>query len=197
MNTFDDKQFHKRFREHAKLVGSWVRHPKTVGGIAPSGKVLSARMASVIRPQSSLPVLELGPGTGVFTQAILAQGLAPEKLYAVEYSKTFTVALQRRFPDAHIFEGNAFDIKKLAKRWGIEQFDCAISGLPLLNFPLLQRARFVRDVLDLIAPGRPLIQFSYGPKPPTPAISRHYRIKPAGTILRNLPPARVWKYYHI
>ena len=73
-------------------------------------------------------------------------------------------------------------------------FDCAISALPLLNFPLATRIAFVDDVLDRLPRGRPLIQFSYGPKSPVPAGLGNYSIKRFGMVLRNVPPAQLWIY---
>ena len=68
-----------------------------------------------------------------------------------------------------------------------------VSGLPLLNFPLVRRRRFMDGIIPLLAPGAPLIQFSYGMQAPV-AAPPGFGVSRAATVWANLPPARVWVY---
>jgi len=86
-----------RFDEELRFFKGWIDKPKAVGSIVPTSSITSRKMASVIDPHSGLPVLELGPGTGVITKAILARGVAPENLYTVEYSEDFVQHLRRHY----------------------------------------------------------------------------------------------------
>jgi len=172
----------------------WLKNPKRIGAIAPTSAAMARKMASVIRPDSGLPVLELGPGTGAITKAILARKIDPGNLISVEFSEIFIPGLKRRFPGANFVHGDAFDVAQIAEDNGIGKFDSAISGLPLLNFPIDQRTRLVEMILDHLEPGRPLVQFSYGLKPPVRALANHFTVNHLGTIWGNLPPARIWTY---
>lgn len=87
-----------------------VNQPKKVGAIVPTSGVTARRMASVITPQSGLPVLELGPGTGCITKAILARGVKPENVTAIEYSTDFYQQLLRSYPGVNFINGDAFDL---------------------------------------------------------------------------------------
>lgn len=187
-----------RIAEQVTFLGTVVRAPRAVGAIAPTHEQTARLIASGVDPQSGLPVLELGPGTGAITEAILKTGLPQERLYAIEYSASFCRHLQEHYPDAHFFQGDAFDAEKtLADRLGDaapKTFDCVISGLPLLNFPLEKRLHVFNSALAAMAPGRPFVQFSYGLKSPVPYDPAEIDVWRSSWIFRNLPPARVWFY---
>ncbi len=183
-----------KFGDKLEFAKSLVSKPKTVGAIAPTSARTAAKMTSLIRPDSGLPVLELGPGTGVITKAILDRGVNPENIYSIEYSASFIPGLKRRYPGINFIHGDAFNIAEIAKQLGIERFDCVISALPLLNFPISQRIRLVVAALKLVDQGQSMIQFSYGPNSPVPERSKNFEVGHLGTVLRNIPPARIWTY---
>ena len=181
-------------REGLGFLKAWARQPKSVGSVWPTSAPMARKMAGVIDLSSGLPVLELGPGTGTITKAILDTGLADERLWALEYSHEFAARLKARHPAVHVTEGDAFELLKSLGPAAPRQFDCAISALPLLNFPLQMRISFVEQALDVLPAGRPLIQFSYGPKSPVPPGLGRYKVRRAGMVLRNIPPAQLWVF---
>jgi phosphatidylethanolamine/phosphatidyl-N-methylethanolamine N-methyltransferase len=184
----------RRFDEELKFIKGWIDQPRAVGAMLPTSSVTARRMASVLNPESGLPVLELGPGTGVITKAILERGIAPEKLYSIEYSADFVEHLIEQFPDVNIIEGDAFDLDKtLGENRGLT-FDAVVSGVPLLNFPVERRVAYVEDLLDRVPPGRPIVQLTYGPKSPVPAGKGNYVVEHLDFVLRNFPPTQLWLY---
>lgn len=188
------RQFRNRFSDEIRFLSDLRRQPKAVGAIWPTGQIMARRMASVVDLSSGLPVLELGPGTGVITHAILERGLAPGLLHAVEYSPAFAGELRLRFPSIHVHEGDAFKLDAILDAQSGLKFDSAVSALPLLNFPAAMREHLIKDVLGRLAPGRPLIQFSYGPFAPVPAKAGSWSVERYDFVLRNIPPARLWIY---
>src|SRR6266702_2842822 len=80
---------------------SWLRDPIRVGAVAPSGGALARLITAEISSKTS-PVIELGPGTGVFTDALLETGIFPGRLALIEYGSDFVRILQQRFPDVHV-----------------------------------------------------------------------------------------------
>lgn len=184
----------ERFDEELRFFKGWIDGPKAVGAILPTSGITAKRMASVINPSSGLPVLELGPGTGVITRAILKRGIDPEKLYSVEYSEDFVQHLRDEFPDVNIIHGDAF---KLDKTLGADcelVFDSVISAVPLLTFPTSTRVAFLEDLLDRVPLGRPVMQITYGPLPPIPPHRGSYIVKHFDFVVRNFPPAQLWIY---
>jgi phosphatidylethanolamine/phosphatidyl-N-methylethanolamine N-methyltransferase len=183
----------RRFDEEIRFFKGWLDSPKGVGSIIPTSDATSARMASVIDLTSGLPVLELGPGTGVITRAILKRGLQPERLTSVEFAPEFVRALKRAHPRVNIVEGDAFTLSETLGDQAGMVFDCVISAVPLLSFPMDMREALIDDLLDRIPRGRPVAQITYGPLSPVPA-TRMRRVKHFDFMLRNVPPAQLWLY---
>lgn len=184
----------RKFDDEIRFLKGVMAGPKAVGAIMPTSGRTAARMASIIEPKSGLKVLELGPGTGVITKAILDRGVAPENVVSVEYSADFIAYLEPKYPGVRFIEGDAFDLATTLAAFKGETFDCVISGIPLLNFPMYKRVKLIEDLLDLIPPGRPVVQFSYGPVSPVIAKPDSYQIKHFDFVMRNIPPAQIWHY---
>ncbi len=188
------RAFAAKFDDELRFFRGWIHTPRSVGSIVPTSSVTAHRMASVIDMTSGLPVLEVGPGTGVITRAILARGVEPESLYAVEYAPDFVRHLRRNHPGVHVVEGDAFHLDKTLGPDAPGLFDCAISGVPLLNFPVAARVAYLDGLLNRLPVGRPVVQFTYGPKSPVPPGLGNYTVKHFDFVIRNIPPARLWIY---
>lgn len=183
------------FEDELRFLRGWIETPRAVGAILPTSAAVSRLMASVIDVDSGLPVLELGAGTGVITKAILARGIAPHNLHLVEYSADFAAHLRRSFPRVNVVQGDAFFLDTTLGGNSDLTFDAVISGVPLLNFPVAQRIAYIDDLLDRLPPGRPVVQFSYGPfSPVPPSGGGAYTVEHLGFVLRNMPPAQLWIY---
>jgi phosphatidylethanolamine/phosphatidyl-N-methylethanolamine N-methyltransferase len=179
--------------EHLNFIRGLIARPKNVGAIAPSSPALAKAIAREVDPKRPGPVLELGPGTGVVTEALIERGISEDRLVAIEYDREFTELVSRRFPKAKVLRGDAFQFAKLADGIVDQPYAAIISGLPLLNFPPETRRALIESALDHLQPGAPYIQFSYGTRPSIPPTDR-YTVKRAAVIWLNLPPARVWVY---
>lgn len=184
----------RRFDEELRFFKGWIDKPRAVGSIVPTSSVTAKRMASVIRPETGLPVLELGPGTGVITKAILARGVKPQDVYTVEYSEEFVRHLKAGYPGINVIHGDAFDLDRTLGEHSDLTFDAVISGVPLLNFPVEMRIDYVRSLLDRLPPGRPIVQITYGPLSPVPAGRGDYTVQHLDFVIRNIPPAQLWLY---
>jgi len=176
------------------FIKSWVNDPVSTGSILPSGTHLASCMASILEADSNIRVLELGPGTGTITRAILDRGIPPKNLLAIEYSRDLTYGLRQKFPGINIIQGDAFDLNTTLGSHEVEKFDFIVSSLPLLNFPKSKRINLIESLLDRLPHGQPVIQFSYGILPPVPAKSGAFTVEPYDWVLLNAPPARVWVY---
>ncbi|WP_274626431.1 phospholipid N-methyltransferase PmtA [Arvimicrobium flavum] len=188
------KAFAERFDDEMRFFKGWLHRPKAVGSIIPTSSVTARKMATVIDPSSGLPVLELGPGTGVITKAILERGVRPQDLHTVEYAPEFVTHLRRTFPDVDVIHGDAFNLNETLRDMPGTMFDSVISGVPLLNFPVATRVRYVEDLLDRLPLGRPIVQLTYGPKSPVPPGRGSYSVEHFRFVLRNIPPTQLWIY---
>ncbi len=188
------RRFAEKFDEEVRFFKGWIDGPKAVGAILPTSSTTARRMASVINPQSGLPVLELGPGTGVITKAILQQGLKPEALWSVEYSADFVEHLRREFPRVNVVHGDAFDLNNTLGDNRDMVFDAVVSAVPLLSFPIEKRIEVVEDMLNRMPAGRPMIQITYGPLSPVPGKRSNFSVEHHDFVFRNFPPAQLWIY---
>lgn len=175
-----------------RFVRNWLRAPLKTGAIAASSRPLGKRMASFIDPASSGPVLELGPGTGVFTQALIDRGITEERLILVEFNPDFARHLRIRFPKATIIRSDAYDSAKWLSKCP-EPFAGIVSGLPLLTRPPLTRRRLIESCLAYAQADAPFVQFTYMPTPPVAAFD-NISASQGPTTFYNLPPARIWVY---
>ncbi len=187
----------KRFDEEIRFFKSWIDNPRSMGAVLPTSSATARKMASLIDETSEDPVLELGPGTGVITRAILRKGTRPDKLYCVEYDEDFLPHLRENFPGVNVLHGNAFDLDSVLPGPAGQKFNTIVSGLPLLNFPMEQRLQLLHDLLDRLRPGRPVVQVSYGAKSPIPPNWSTYTVEPLDWMVRNVPPARLWVYRRV
>lgn len=188
------ERFGKKFDEEIRFFKGMMQGPKTVGAIVPTSSVTAKRMASVIDLKAGLPVLELGPGTGVITKQILARGVAPEKIVSVEYSEDFYRRLVEDYAGVNFIHGDAFDLKNSLGSFADKTFDCVISAVPMLSFPMEARIQLLEDLLSRIPEGRPVVQITYGPVSPVIAKPDRYHIQHFDFVVRNIPPAQLWIY---
>ena len=176
-----------------RFLGRLMARPVTTGAVAPSGPGLSRAMAAQIPANAEGPILELGPGTGVVTAAMIERGIAPDRITAVEYDRDFAGLVASRYPGVRVINGDAFDLEKTLGNRPKRGFAAILSSMPLVNFPMATREKLLSDVLARLQPGAPFVQFSYrlhAPVAPPAGAS----VTQAAFILLNLPPARVWVY---
>ncbi len=194
MNFRLKERLGKKFDEEIRFFKGWRSNMKAVGSIVPTSGITARRMASVVNPHSGLPVLELGPGTGVITKAILQKGVQPQNLVSVEFSTDFFQHLVKTYPGVDFINGDAFDLDKTLGLRRDQQFDSVVSAVPLLNFPMHMRVSLIDDLLSRIPVGRPVVQISYGPLSPVVAMPDRYQISHYDFVVRNIPPAQLWVY---
>ena len=171
-----------------------ITQPKIVGAVAPSGQVLAKKMAAEIDFMRDGPVIELGPGTGVVTKTILDAGVKPTNLTVVEYSINFCDHLSHQFEKINIIQGNAIQIKETLPNIETGSVASFVSSLPLLYSSIPIRQQLLKEALELLQPGAPYIQFSYGRYSPIPIDTVDIKVKKSNWIFTNIPPARVWVY---
>lgn len=173
---------------------AWAADPLRVGSVVPFGHRLATAITRSIDPAVGL-VLELGPGTGVFTQAMIGRGIRQEDLTLVESGEAFATILRERFPAIRILRQDAARLWRL--RSELPKHAAAVSGLPLLSMPPSKVLRILRGAFAVLDAEASLYQFTYGWKCPVspPVLDRlGLRAEKVATILANVPPASVYKF---
>jgi phosphatidylethanolamine/phosphatidyl-N-methylethanolamine N-methyltransferase len=193
LRRFEEKN-RVRLNDEVRFIRSWIEKPLTTGAVTPSGRALARTMASYIDPRRPGPVIELGPGTGPVTEALLAQGIDPSRLMLVEFDPIFCRLLRARYPAATVVQGDAYGLKRLLS--GVLQQPAAgvVSGLPLFTKPLHMRLRLLFEAFGLMSPGAPFVQFTYNAVAPIPKRLDRVSAQASERVWMNIPPARVWVY---
>ena len=181
--------------DEARFIKAWFGNPSITGAVSPSGKQLARQMAMQVDPTGTGPVIELGPGTGPVTQALIAHGIAEDRLVLVEFDATFCALLAKRFPRAMIIQGDAYHLSQTLAGRVANKAAAIVSSLPLLLRGEAERLDLLADAFGLMQPQAPYIQFTYGLKSPMPLqAGRGYAARRSAPMLLNLPPAYVWVY---
>jgi phosphatidylethanolamine/phosphatidyl-N-methylethanolamine N-methyltransferase len=174
----------------------WLVNPQRTGAVAPSSPKLAAAMARWLPRDPESFVLELGPGTGAVTAALLKRGLREDRLVAIEHNPTLAKLLRKRFPRAHIITGDAWQLDELLRSQPvpIPSVGAVISSLPLLNFPKEQVEALAQKIRSILDPRGRWVQYTY-------QIGKHrsrgadaFRLLASQIVWLNLPPARVSVY---
>ena len=174
----------------------WVNCPRQIGAILPSSQNLSKAMARWLPARLDGHVLELGPGTGSVTEALVKRGLPENRLVAIEKSPKMADLLRARFPRANVITGDAFELDQLLLRHArqVGKIAMVFSSLPLLNFEAETADRLARKIRALLPPEGKLIQYSYHLGNKQPKAAAHFHSVDSNVIWFNLPPARVSVY---
>jgi phosphatidylethanolamine/phosphatidyl-N-methylethanolamine N-methyltransferase len=192
-------KFEDRLIDEARFIRSWFDSPLKAGAVSPSGRFLARAMAKCVDPKAPGLIVELGPGTGPVTEALIARGVPADKLVLVEYDASFCKLLERRFPGVHLLQGDAYRLSETLRHLHGEKISTVVSSLPLLTRPERERIALLDEAFDLMGPDGDFIQFTYGLVSPMPLkFSRRtaadYRGVVSQPVWLNLPPARVWRY---
>jgi len=197
LRLFEQKRGPKkinRLDDEVRFIRSWIERPLSTGAVTPSGKVLARTMARYVDPNSIGPVVELGPGTGPVTEALVEDGVDPSRLVLVESNPVFCRILRARYPDATLVQGDAYSMRRLLETLLFQPAAAVVSGLPLITKPVKMRLRLIRDAFDLMVPGAPFVQFTYAVASPLPRRFGGFSVEASERIWMNIPPARVWVY---
>ena len=177
----------------------WLKNPLSVAALSPSSRQLARLMVREL-PKGAERVVELGGGTGVFTQAMLEHGIAPDRLMVVELNEELHQFLHQRFPNVRVVCGDARKLPALVDEHRFTaggQVDAIVSGLGLLSMPKSLQREILEGAFAVLPPEGRYIQFTYGPVSP---VGREI-LDDLGLVVRrggfawwNIPPASVFVY---
>jgi phosphatidylethanolamine/phosphatidyl-N-methylethanolamine N-methyltransferase len=182
--------------DNARFLKSLIDKPHLTGAVAPSGRALARAMAAASGPPRHGKIVELGPGTGPVTRALIERGVAPDRLTLVEFNPEFARLLRGRFPGVHVIEGDAYDLPRTLAELADSEVSAFVSSLPLLIQPPPKREKMLDDAFALMGQGGVFVQFTYGPASPMPlkSLTDRYAASRSAPVWLNIPPARVWTY---
>ena len=173
---------------------AWLKDPLRVAAVAPSGRALARLITREISPATG-PVIELGPGTGSFTRALLERGVRQEDLALIEFEAQFASALRQRHPGIKTLCMDATRLRMVSLFDG-RRAGAVVSGLPLLSMRPRPVIEILRGAFGKMRADGAFYQFTYGPRCPVPSTLLErlgLEAKRIGGTLANLPPASVYR----
>ncbi len=184
--------------KHLFFFKSFLKHPNTVGAVAPSSRVLARAMVEGKGLDRASCVVEYGPGLGSFTKEILARKGRGTLYVGIEKNPEFVEVLRREFPEGRFLVGDAGDVGEILAGMGIFQVDLVVSGLPFANFPPQVQRRILETTCAVLKPGGSFVTFNYIHTWPLQK-AKAFREKISGVfdrvtwrpVMLNVPPAFV------
>ncbi len=177
------------------------RANKSTGAIAPSGKQLADIVTEMAEVRTARVIVEYGPGTGVFTEAILAKKSADAYFIALEVNEEFVKVTQDRCPGVKVIHDCAQNTKKYLQEAGFEYCDTIVSGLPWTRFDDALQDEILEATYDVLEPGGRFVTFAYAVSPFVPSGRKFFReklvkrfgeVKCSERIWKNFPPCVVF-----
>ncbi|HTS93996.1 MAG TPA: methyltransferase domain-containing protein [Stellaceae bacterium] len=176
------------------LLRRWLRHPLSVGELAPTSRWVAQAVAARLELRRPGAVVELGAGTGSLTRGLLAAGCPPNRLVAIELDPEFAALLRRRFPGIAVIAGDAGRLAELLATVGIARAATVVSSLPIRWFPREVQTAILQGSLDLLGPGGSFHQLTNMRSSPLRWIPPGVKAEPVCWIARNFLPIKIWRY---
>ena len=179
------------------ILREFARDPFAVATVCPSSPFLARHLANSLNLANAKVVVELGPGTGALTEAVLPRLRPGTRFLAVERNPALCAAWKRRYPQFDIVEGNVADLEQICADQGIENVDCVVSGLPWPSFDFDLQQQGLSGVQNVLGPGGQMATFGYHIGLLMPGRQRYFKllaeyfshVERLPWEWRNLPPA--------
>jgi len=178
------------------FVEEFLRNPAMVGSLIPSSRELTDKVIEPIDFAAARCIVEYGPGTGVFTDILVAQRRPETTIVLIETNRRFATLLKERYtgqPNVHIIHGSADKTGDFLKALGISEVDYVVCGLPFSSLPRKLGWRIVEHTRQLLLPTGKLILFQYSLQN-RKLFEKFFRLTGHTHVLLNLPPAYVLVY---
>jgi len=179
--------------QSGKFLKTFFKERKQVGAVAPSSRFLVKKMCDKIDFKTAKVIIELGPGTGVFTKEILNRAAADAKIFVFELNEDFYKVLAKKIDDKRIILVNksAENLNSVLSKHQIANADAVLSSLPLTVIPEPIRSNILKASHDILKPNGLYVQYQY-------SLSAKKQIeKQFGKLnlhfsLINIPPAFIY-----
>ena len=174
-----------------------LRNPRTIGAVVPSSRALALAMARQVLQVRQKTIVELGPGTGAITSALIEFGVPRGSLCLIECNRQLTVGLRKRFPGVAVLEGDAARLLPFVERSGFDKITAIVSSLPLRTLDQKKCRAVLEQSFELLGTVGSFTQFTYHVRPPVAAdvvVQLALSARKIDQIWINLPPASIWEY---
>lgn len=172
----------------------FLRHPLQIGSIIPSSRFLERRIVEAARVARANVVVELGPGTGGTTRAILRAMPRNARLLSIDINPNFH-AMVCRIKDHRIIPhlGSAGELRDILEAYGLPAPNAVISGIPFSTMSRDEGTRILETVSSLLAPDGRFVAYQVSDRVAT-LCPPYLEPGETKTELLNIPPMRVYQW---
>jgi phospholipid N-methyltransferase len=172
----------------------FLRDPQQVGSVIPSSRFLERRVVALAGVRAARLVVELGPGTGGTTRAVLRELPRSATLVCVEIDPHFTELLRRNTdPRLVVHQGSAADLPDILAQHGLSGVDAVISGIPFSTMDRELGRRIVAQIHDVLRPGGRFV--AYQVRGRVGELGRAaFGVPETLREFRNIPPMRIYRW---
>lgn len=172
----------------------FVKSRKEIGSVTPSSRFLTKGIVDKIDFANAKVIVELGPGTGVFTFEILKRMTNDCKLILVELNNEMFDLLDKKINDSRVIlvHGSANDLEQILQNHHIGQPDAIISSLPLSVMPEQIAENIIKTSSSVLAHNGRYIQFMYS-LVLKKKLSQYFSKLNQSYIFLNFPPAFIFE----
>ena len=173
----------------------FLKSPKDVGSVIPSSRFMERSILDYARPEHVRVIVELGPGTGGTTRALLAGMAADARLLAIDLDPRFTEIVSRiEDPRLIPHSGSAADLAEVLQQHGLVAADVVVSGIPFSTMPKPIAESIIHAVHDGLAPQGAFVAYQFRPEVARLAEPVFGGAVRTEMVLRNIPPMRIWRW---
>lgn len=183
----------KEKKHHRRFLSNFFTERKQVGAVAPSSKFLVRSMCNKINFEECDVILELGPGTGVFTYELLKRAKANTKIILLELNTEFYKILKSKFKDprVEILLRSADEIQEVLDERNIEKVDAILSSLPLTIIPKEIKTKIVESSFSALKENGTYVQYQYSLNAKK-LLKSFFGKLDIGFVPVNVPPAFIY-----
>lgn len=172
----------------------FIKHPLEIGSIIPSSRFLERRIVQTAGVRSAQTIVELGPGTGGTTRAILRAMPPQAKLLTIEINPNFHALVSAVADDrliAHL--GSACGLKETLQRYGLSAPDAVISGIPFSTMRNGLGSQIMEAITSALAPGGCFVAYQVSKE--VASVCQPFLGPGRMEVeLLNIPPVRVYRW---
>lgn len=180
--------------DRVAFLQGFLRHPREVGSIIPSSRFLERRVTRAAGAEGARLVVELGPGTGGTTRALLRVMSPQARLLAVEINEHFVKVLERtRDSRLLVHRGSAAELREVLDARRLAAPDAIVSGIPFSTMPRGVGREILRSVYEVLEPGGVFVAYQVRDRVESlgSEVFGHPRVQKE---LLNVPPMRVYRW---
>jgi phospholipid N-methyltransferase len=184
-----------------RFLGEFLKAPGSIGAIAPSSPQLADSITEAAGVRQARVIVELGPGTGALTAAILRKRQPGSTYIAIEANASFVEEMKQRFPGVLVHHDSAVAIRRYVEAAGHSHCDCIVSGLPFATFPDTLQDELLAAIHEALDTGGRFTTFAYlqgllvrqGRRFQQRLRAKFPQVARTPTVWRNMPPAFVYR----